>query len=282
MKTEQALSLLETIQHKIQNNQLLLPTFSSVAIDIRNALTTGDIPSAEEIAAIVSNDPATASRLLQVANSPLYNNGKKINRLTNAVKLLGNSTTSQLVSSFVIQQLFDGESSQQRQSLQYIRELSINVASMSRAFTMFTPHLNPEVAMLAGLIHQIGTLPILKYYSEVEPDGCDHRILNSVLATTHAKLGHQLLTNWGFPKELADVPLHYNNFDRRHANSADYVDLVQVAFLQSIAGSDHPDAGRDWSVVAAFSQLGFHPDMTVLDKTVLHNQFEWAKAVLSA
>ena len=39
----------------------------------------------------------------------------------------------------------------------------------------------------------------------------------------------------------------------------DYADIVQVAMLQSIAGTEHPFAQQDWSQIPSFARLGLNP-----------------------
>ena len=69
-----------------------------------------------------------------------------------------------------------------------------------------------------------------------------------------------ILQRWGFPDELALVPSHYANFTRV-SDHADYVDVVMVANLQRVAGTDHPYAKLDWNDINAFRNIGLDPNM---------------------
>lgn len=63
-----------------------------------------------------------------------------------------------------------------------------------------------------------------------------------------------------FPATIKPVASEYNNFRYDAGAKADYVDVVQVAFLQSIAGTDHPACRVDCSIVPAFAKLGLSFD----------------------
>ena len=51
-----------------------------------------------------------------------------------------------------------------------------------------------------------------------------------------------VLRHWHFSDHLANVPAECLKLDSVHDGAADYADLVLVARLQHLAGTDHPDA----------------------------------------
>ena len=62
---------------------------------------------------------------------------------------------------------------------------------------------------------------------------------------------------WGFSDALVKVPSEHLTIDRNGDNGkADYVDIVQVALMQTIDEDDHPLAGIDRSQVPALDRLG--------------------------
>ncbi|WP_018402335.1 hypothetical protein [Marinobacter gelidimuriae] len=84
-------------------------------------------------------------------------------------------------------------------------------------------------------------------------------VLDEIIAELHPRIGAIILKRWNFPADLQDVPLLYNQFDRSPAK-ADYSDLVMIATLQRVAGTDHPWAQMDWSTISAFERLGLDPE----------------------
>src|SRR5690606_42030830 len=68
------------------------------------------------------------------------------------------------------------------------------------------------------------------------------------------RIGTHILKRWDFAAELISIPEECINF-RREAPQADYADVVMVAKLQSLAGSNHSYTQLDWTQISAFARL---------------------------
>lgn len=135
--------------------------------------------------------------------------------------------------------------------------------------------------MLAGLIHQIGKLPILMLVENIPEFRDSPARLNKLLEKAHPAIGKIIMDTWAFPEELKLVASEYINFQRDTGSNADYVDVVQVAFLQSIAGTDHPACRVDWSIVKAFDHLGLAPDDNVMEIEGVSDEVELAQSMMA-
>lgn len=87
------------------------------------------------------------------------------------------------------------------------------------------------------------------------------------------------MDTWRFPKELKPVASEYVDFQRDSGPKADYVDIVQVAFLQSIVGTDHPACRVDWNTVPAFAKLGLQADAEILEIEGVSEEIELAQTM---
>ncbi|WP_256360885.1 HDOD domain-containing protein [Methylomonas koyamae] len=133
--------------------------------------------------------------------------------------------------------------------------------------------------MLAGLIHQIGKLPILTLVEKIPEFRDSPSRLDKLLEKAHPHVGKIIMNTWNFPEELKLVPSEYVDFQRDAGPQADYVDLVQVAFLQSIAGTDHPACRVDWNTVPAFAKLGLQADAEILEIEGVSEEIELAQSM---
>ena len=252
------------VKTELEANRLVLPTLPDVALKVRDAVSKGDA-SAQELAEMIATDPAISARLIQVVNSPLYRGATEIKNIQMAVTRLGNKTIRTLITSLVMQQMFKPASPLLEQYFRKIWEQGINVSAISRALSTFVPHLNADEAMLAGLIHQIGKLPILTLVEKIPEFRDSPSRLEKLLEKAHPHVGKIIMDTWNFPQELKLVASEYIDFQREHDGPADYVDLVQVAFLQSIVGTDHPACRVDCATVPAFAKLGLQADVEILE-----------------
>ncbi|MEQ1531563.1 MAG: HDOD domain-containing protein, partial [Methylococcales bacterium] len=230
---------LNHVQEELNANRLVLPTLPDIAIKVRDAVASGDT-SAKELAEMIVTDVALSTRLIHVANSPLYRGNTEINNIQMAVSRLGNKIVGTIITSLVMQQMFRPSSKLLEAYFRKTWEHSIQVSSISRALAAFTPHLNRDEAMLAGLIHQIGKLPILALVENIPEFKESPSRMDKLLEKAHPAIGKLIMDTWSFPQELKAVASQYVNFNYDSGPKADYVDIVQVAFLQSIAGTDHP------------------------------------------
>jgi HD-like signal output (HDOD) protein len=179
-----------------------------------------------------------------------------------------------------MQQMFTPTTELLEQNFRETWEQGVNVSAISRALSTFVPHLNPDEAMLAGLIHQIGKLPILMLVEDIAEFRNSPSRLNKLLEKAHPPIGKLIMDKWDFPDELKLVASEYVNFQRDTGEKADYVDLVQVAFLQSIVGTDHPASRIDWNTVPSFAKLGLASDAEILEIEGVSEEIELAHAAL--
>lgn len=267
------------VKSELEANRLILPTLPDIALRVRDSVSKGDA-SAQELAAMITTDTALSARLIQVANSPLYRGANEIKNIQMAVTRLGNSTIRTLITSLVMQQMFKPTTATLEHYFRSVWEQGVNVSAICRALASFVPSLNADEAMLAGLIHQIGKLPILTLVEKIPEFKDSPSRMEKLLEKAHPHVGKLIMDNWNFPAELKLVASEYVNFQREHDGPADYVDLVQVAFLQSIAGTDHPASRIDWATVPAFAKLGLQADAEILEIEGVSEEIELAQALL--
>jgi HD-like signal output (HDOD) protein len=252
------------LKNAIQNNKITLPTLPEVALRVRDAVEK-ESATAVDIANIVVTDAAVSARLLQVANSPLYRGRISIDSVQMAVVRLGVRLVRSLVISLAMRQIFQATSDELDKRFRQIWETSVQVAAISRVLAKPLRHLDTDQAMLAGLIHNIGALPILVLAESKEDLLEDPRRLDFLLERLSPIIGHLILAHWDFPTALRKVAAHYNHFSYDSGEQADYIDVVQVARLQSLIGSGHPDAALDWNSIPAFEKIGLETDIEVIE-----------------
>jgi len=244
----------DELNSAVSNDELELPTLPEVALRIRDAAEDPNV-SAQALARVIAEDPGLSGRMIKVANSPMYRAAQSIEDLNMAVSRMGVEFAANLATGIAMQQMFQATSDVVDRKLRHVWNHASAVAGISAVLARNFTRLRPEQASLGGLTHIIGVLPILSW-AEDHPDLLsDSMTLDRVIDSIHPTLGTMILQNWGFPDEVALVPAQYTNFDRT-APAADYIDVVMVANLQTLVGSEHPYTQLDWSRIQAFHNLG--------------------------
>jgi putative nucleotidyltransferase with HDIG domain len=216
-----------------------------------------------------------------VANSPLYRGANAISNLQSAIARLGPPLVRNLVTSLILKQLFQSKSPVLRQHMQVLWEHSTQVAAISHILARKFTRLKPDEAMLAGLIHDIGALPIL-VKAESHPELlADEAQLNEIIDKLHPAIGRLILEAWKFPPELVTVAAEHENLTRI-SDQVDYTDIVTVANLHSHLGSQHRHAKVKFIDVPAFTKLGLTPETSVATLEEASAEMKEVKTLLAA
>ncbi|MCO6055177.1 HDOD domain-containing protein [Pseudomonas sp. MOB-449] len=251
--------VLQDLLQAIENDELVLPTLPEVALKVRE---TAEDPNAgiQDLTKVIGNDAALTARIIKVVNSPLLRTNKEITDLQMAISRLGMNYTSNLATGLAMEQMFQATTDVVDRKMREVWNKSTEIAGICHVLCRHYTRLMPDQATLAGLVHQIGVLPILTYAEEHRELLADSISLNHVIERIHPLIGDRILRAWEFPEPIAAVPSQYLDFKRNSAR-VDYVDIVQVATLQSYLGSEHPYTQLDWSQVPAFAKLGLDPNV---------------------
>ncbi|MNF40870.1 HDOD domain protein [compost metagenome] len=262
----------------IDNDDLVLPTLPEVALKVREAAEDPDI-GIPQISKVIGNDAALTARIIKVVNSPLLRTNKEITDLQMAVSRLGINYTCNLATGLAMEQMFQATSDVVDRKMREVWNKSTEIAGICHVLCKHYTRLLPDQATLAGLVHQIGVLPILTYAEDHNELLADSISLNHVIEQIHPLIGDKILRTWDFPELIAMVPSQHLDFSRDSAK-VDYVDIVQVAILQSYLGSQHPYTQLDWSQIPAFHKLGLDPQQNLNDDEDLSAAMEAAMGML--
>ena len=274
-KTPQA--IVDDIKNALQNDELVLPTLPEAAMQAREAANDPDI-SVAQLAKVVENYLTIGARLIKIANSPAYRTEKASEDVKSAISKLGIRGSANMIASLAIEQIFHATSEYVNQRMRDIWNQSTEVAGIAHVLSKHYTRLPPDQATLAGLIHEIGALPILTYAEAHEELLENTHLLEQLIKKAHTHLGARILKQWGFSKELLNVPKLYLNLERTHSGPPDFIDLVTVAHLQSAHEKpNHPLTNMDWSSVPAFEKLGLD---TNIESTELEDLSEEMQAAI--
>ncbi|SDI68990.1 HD-like signal output (HDOD) domain, no enzymatic activity [Pseudomonas flavescens] len=262
----------------IDNDELVLPTLPEVALKVREAAEDPNV-GIPELSKVIGNDAALTARIIKVVNSPLLRTNREITDLQMAIGRLGINYTCNLATGLAMEQMFQATTDVVDRKMREVWNKSTEIAGICHVLSRHYTRLMPDQATLAGLVHQIGVLPILTYAEEHSELLADSISLNHVIEQIHPIIGDKILRTWEFPEMIACVPGQYLNFSRNGAK-VDYVDLVQVATLQSHIGTPHPYAQLDWGQIPAFAKLGLKPDIDLHADEDLSAAMDAAMAML--
>jgi len=228
-------SLSKALLEDLENDQLRLPSLPDVAIRVGRAMRDENT-NARKLANVIQTDPAITTKLIRAANSPLYAGVTPVDSCAAAIIRLGADTTHKLVLTFALRELFKTRSQVLKRQMQELWEHSVKVSAVCYVLARVSEQFNPEHALLAGLLHDIGCVAILSYAEHFPEVANDDLILQQVMHDMRAPIGGAILRNWGFIEDLILVAQEAENWLREHEGEADYADLVIIAQLHTFIG----------------------------------------------
>ena len=219
----------------IAQGELTLPALPELALRIRDAVSADDV-TILKVAKLIEFEPNIAARIVQLANSSVFSGQREVSSCEEAVTRLGLHVVRDIVTCMVMRQLYTAPVDRLKHLFTEIWEQSVHVAAISCVIAVITPRMNPEKALLAGLVHEIGALPLISYAESRPQLRNDEQLLRMMMSELKATLGKSILVSWNFEKELAEIPLQIDNWYREHKHDTDYADIVLVAKLHSAYG----------------------------------------------
>lgn len=256
--------LLDRLFDDLESGKLILPTLPEVALRVRETLENANAGMAQ-VAKVITTDTALSARLIQIANSPLLRAARNIDSVEAAITRMGGTMTRNLVTSIAMEQMFQATSDVTDKQLRDTWQHSIQVAAISHALCKQFTNLKPDEALLAGLVHDIGVLPIISRAEDIPELLVNEKMLLNIIEKAHPAVGEAILKKWNFAPQLVAVASEHENITRDHNGPADYVDLVIVANLESHAGNSHKLHNIDFNTVPAFGKLGLDPEVNLID-----------------
>lgn len=230
MTNSRGFEFIEGLAAELSAGKLVFPTSLQATMRIRRALMDPNT-NVDKIAQVVGTEPVLAAQLLQVSNSVAYNTtGKPITDVRTAVVRLGFTMVQNVAIAIGMKQLTQAkEHSAIMPLIEGLWKRSLRVASLSYVIAKRFSRQNPETAMLAGLLHEIGKFYILMRSSKYTQLFTDEAALWEIVDHWHAHIAAAILESWQLPDEIAFAVRDHREHQRTHVGPPDLTDVIMAA-----------------------------------------------------
>lgn len=246
-------SLFYVFRRTFEEDKLQLPTLPTVALKLRKAINE-DVNN-EEAAKIVQTDAVIASKLIQVANCPLYLTGNPATTCQSAITRLGLTTTRNIIFTISMRHMFHGTRSQSRRLMEMWKQ-SVYVSVLASVLAKKTRRIDSDKALLGGLIYKIGAIPFLHFAEDLPPHSYTDEEVEAAIEVVQGPVGQHLLRSWDFPAEYADLPLLAEDWQHDSGIDLDLADIVRLAVWHSYVGTPTMAALPPITALPAYAKLG--------------------------
>lgn len=226
--------ILQSFSQHFLNDDMEIPSLPIIAIKLSEAMKK-DI-GIEEAVKIVQLDPVIAAKLIEVANCPLYVSPVPAKSCFEAIKKIGLNATRSLVISLSIKHIFKGNSARIAKHLDHAWKNSLYLSSLSYVLSSESKQKNPEEALLAGLICDIGVVPFLNFASNLPEDYYSDEDILKAIPVVKGIVGASILKKWGFSDEFIQVALQSDDWYQNTEETLSLTDIVVLSRLHNKIG----------------------------------------------
>ncbi len=227
-------TIAEESSEAMEHNDFVLPAIPSWAVNVLKMLDNIKT-SAGKISSSVTSDPVFVARLLKTANGAFYARKPKLDNINSAVARIGYEKLRTLIIAASMDEASSIQKPALKKHLEEFLDHSREVAAICYVLAKSQKHLSQDQAMQAGLVHDIGRLPLLLYIGDKNLSADDEAIA-TIIQKFNALVGERLLKLWEFPAKLVEIPMAHENTHHETASTrASYADVVTVANMLTLS-----------------------------------------------
>lgn len=209
-------------------------------------LLEDDSADAARVAELVQQDPAMATKILQVANSALFASSQAIADIRTAVVRLGTRTIRNLALGVGAFEAARGSAKALSGYIDELQNRSLSIARLARALS--PKSVDADAAFMAGLVCDLGQLVLATVAPERRRDAeteasrrsvANHVAEHALWGVTHAEVGAFLLGLWGLPFSIVEAVANSHAPER---NAHERCGVPQIVWLSAcLVEGETPD-----------------------------------------
>jgi HD-like signal output (HDOD) protein len=252
-----AFDFVRTLAAELSGGNVDLPSFPEIAVRVRRVLSDPKA-SVNQVVRVVGSEPALSARLLRIANSASLNrSGKAVTDLRTAINRIGyNMVRSASISFSMAQIRKSNKLAGLEHHLSELWQRSTLVAAYAFVLARNCTKVNPDEAMLTGMMHGIGKLYVLTRAIDHPELFASAATLTEIISQWHASIGRAILENWNFSESMAQAVGEQDDFSRNEEGPADLSDVIAIAILMATYVSDTPGLEAALNGLGAARRLG--------------------------
>jgi HD-like signal output (HDOD) protein len=194
-----------------------LPTLPGYVFRLNSLLNATPV-DLNSVAEVIRMDPSLSAQVLRLCNSSLSDLEGRITCIEDAVVMLGTDRLRSLVLTCSLVEYVDQQFASD--AIQPFWQHSFLTALLSERIARWIGYSKPEQAYLAGLLHDIGLLPLLalaarerKRFPPPYPSAWGESVERERkdLGTDHCAIGRWIGIHWNFPAVLIEVFEHHHH-----------------------------------------------------------------------
>lgn len=255
------------------NNTIELPTMPEVLLKLNDVMANPDA-SADDVAKVVSKDPAVATNILRIVNSAYYGLQVRVSSVSLAISVMGFNMTKKVALKAAVFSVFG----KRRDKIQHFDPLAFwrhaiftgTAARVLGGSSAVFASTHAEDIYIAGLLHDIGKIILMeksapKYLAmlrkSVQQKRAEIDVEQEDFGFTHADVGSVLAIKWFLPEDLA-IAIRYHHAPSRDPFHRSLSSLIHLADQLAWRAGSPSTVGTTVAALdhEVYEQIGLDPN----------------------
>jgi putative nucleotidyltransferase with HDIG domain len=209
---------------RISRGDLRLPSMPETATRGMAMLRSTPVDF-DALTATLERDPLISGHLLRIASSAAHG-GHRIRSLRQAIPRIGVEPLLEILAQLAARSVFRSRAPRIDEAFRTIWSHGLAVANVSRALSEeFLDGPDPDVAYMAGLLHDVGKPVVGGFLLELErlgmSGGIDDEVWREVVVSAHPAIGKMISERWRLPDEIRETigQVAYGNRGRKRVGN---------------------------------------------------------------
>ena len=193
-----------------------LPTLPAYVFELNSLLAATPV-NLKHVVEIIMTDPSLTAQVLRMCNSAVMGFRERVTKIQNAVVLVGTERLRTMVLTCSLVEYVCRRIASE--DIQSFWQHCFLTAALSERLARGIAFPQPEQAYLAGLLHDIGALPLLMVTSAESQKresmagfgwGESLELEREHFGTDHCEVGHWIGVSWNFPPAILEVMVRHH------------------------------------------------------------------------
>jgi HD-like signal output (HDOD) protein len=235
-------AFVQALATELSSGKVDLPGFPDIVARVQHVLAD-DNCSTEKVVKVLGTEPVLAGQLMSVANSAALNpSGKMITDLRSAVARVGLNTVRTATIAYAVKLLRGGaELKNIAGQLNELWQRNVLVASIAYVLARKRTQVNPDTALLTGLLHGVGRLYIMTRAVRHPALFANPSTYQLIERDWHLSIATALLENWEIAPEIISAVRDSEDYAREPRGAASLTDVLVAANMIVIHHGQPPE-----------------------------------------
>ena len=228
-----------------------LPPLSQTFIDV-NRVCANEDSSISDLVKVLENDPMIVANILKLANSPLYNFGREIKNISQAVSRFGMNTTRSIVIEHSIRKLLNVDMQPYGITSEKFAKISLIQSTLIMNWYKQIDREKADELYLAAFLQEVGKILIANYIiqeNELVSFSSEINLSNNIAQVekiyadvTSAEVSANVFKHWNFDENFIDMINYSDTPSKAPQDIKEYA--IALNIIKTIVSVNQPLSER--------------------------------------